>query len=129
MKILYFKKIYEDESRRFYELSEPVYRSPLKGFELKERVESIKGRLKPEYQYLIPEFIRMVCVSDAHTHIERLMFVGAKTRDDKYICLTGIQLDGRHTMMIEGGDARHVHPDSVYLRRLASANGFKFEML
>ena len=44
----------------------------------------------------------------------------------KYSILYSLQLDGVHTMMIHGGSRDKMYPDKVYLRRLASANGYKF---
>lgn len=129
METLFFKKVAERTNQRFYHLSIPVTNVPNKQFNFEDERQNFNSRLNKEYKYLTPSKIEFVCVSDAHTHVERLVFVAVQTKDSEFYNLCGLQIDGRHTMMIEGGDQRHVHPDEVYLRRIASANGYKFGML
>ena len=65
----------------------------------------------------------IVCVSDAYTHIERLVFIGEKYPSG--YGNTGVQIDGSHTMRMYGGDKRYVYPDEVYLRHLGMVNGVR----
>lgn len=129
MSELVFTKVCERPGRyRIYELSIPVFKAPNKGFDFKTERNDLNKSLKDEHKYLTPNAIEYVAISDAVTHTERLMFLAAKKDDGSYVPLGGMQLDGKYTMMIHGGDERDVHPDKVYLRRLAKVNGFKFVM-
>ena len=127
---LIFTKVHETLRQRFYKLSIPVTKAPNPHYDWdKERAYNL-SRLKEEYKHLNPSAIEYVCVSDAHTHIERLLFVAVPMNKEKtdFSSLCGKQLDGRHTFMIHGGNSRDVHPDEVYLRRLSKANGYEFKM-
>ena len=117
-------KVCEKRGQRFYKLDTPVTIAPNPNFEWERERASFKKRIKQEYRHFLGEKIEYVCVSDAHTHIERLLFVAMPINEDatEFACLAGLQLDGKHTLMISGGDPKHVHPDEVYLRRLAKAN-------
>lgn len=78
---------------------------------------------------LIPTKFRFVAVSDAHTHIERLAFPCWKINPIRashpyfWLCDT---IAGKNTFMSHGGDSDAVKPDRVYLRMLATANGFQY---
>ena len=105
------------------------------GTDADDIVEDIKRycslRIKPEFRNCILEKFtdgcRMVVVSDAHTHIERLVFPG--------FCIDGKwggggnEIDGKHTFMIDGGDPASVYADEVYLRHLCIINKLKWEGL
>jgi len=127
---LFFKKVNENRMQRFYKLSEHITKVPNKNFDIKIEYEYYLKRVKEQYKHLLPSSIEYVCVSDAHTHIERLVFWAMPLNDEctEIGSMGGLQIDGKHTFMIHGGNSRDVHPDEVYLRRLASANGFNFGM-
>jgi hypothetical protein len=73
-----------------------------------------------------------ICVSDAHTHIERLVFPVRfaegfgedDLRNGVKACLIKdlVQIDGEWTMMIHGGDPDAVYEHEYYLDRLVAAN-------
>lgn len=130
MKELIFRKVDENTYQRFYALSTPVVKAPNQGFVWENEKKYIESRLKEKYKPFLTEKIEYVCVSDAHTHIERLLFAAMPLDANKteFSRMSGTQMDGKHTFMIHGGDSRDVHPDYVYLRRLASANGMTFKM-
>ena len=74
---------------------------------------------------------RFVQISDAQTHVERLVFpmyiVEGFTDDDlrggtKACCTRGLQCEGVWTMMIHGGDFNTIEPVDNYLNRLVSYN-------
>jgi hypothetical protein len=113
--------------QRFYELSEPIHKGRRFGGDVDiatELQECKDNRVKPDYKHLIrTDGCHIICVSDAHTHIERLVFAAEKFPSG-YGSL-GIHIDGSHTMMIHGGDERYVYPDEVYLRHLGMVNGVK----
>lgn len=128
-KTLTFTKVGENKDQRFYKLSTPVTEVPNPDFSFDEYVKDKRERVYERFQYLIPDKIEYICVSDAHTHIERLVFIAVFFPDkDQYDSLGGQQIDGKHTMMIHGGSSRDVHPDEVYLRRLSSANNMKMKL-
>ena len=125
---------------RFYHLSEPIKKGKcdLFGeFEIAEQEAKELHRFKEEWkpvaeQYLTnPEGIVYVAVSDAITHIERLVFpafpVPAELGDG--FRFTGGNIAGKHTMMINGGNPGSVYDDEVYLRYLCRLNGLSWEGL
>lgn len=128
MKELTFTKVGESMFQRFYKLSTPVSKAPNPNFNWDDERDYFLKRIEDEYKQALPREIEYVCVSDAITHIERLLFAAIphETFDIGYSCLVGMHLDGKHTMMIDGGDDRDVHPDEVYLRRLARSNNLHF---
>lgn len=124
------KLVYQDSHKRVYKLSEPFNFVPFKNIDLKKLLAGAKSRLKPEYQYLVSDNVELwdyVCISDAYTHVERLVFLGVIRNDGRGGILDMNNIDGKHTMMIDGGSSEHVYDDKVYLRRLAMANKLKFE--
>ena len=115
--------------KRFYKLSSPVEKCANGLTTIKEELEYTRERLKEKYKNIIPHGAAnwdIICISDAHTHLERLVFLGCKSKDGRYLILNSRHLDGVQTMMIHGGSRDKMYPDKVYLRRLASANGYKF---
>lgn len=127
--------VHKTDRQRWYELSEPLVKGISDWVGEVDIVEDIKRycslRIKPEFRNCILEKFtdgcRMVVVSDAHTHIERLVFPG--------FCIDGKwggggnEIDGKHTFMIDGGDPRSVYPDEVYLRHLCIINKLRWEGL
>lgn len=96
---------------------------------IKEALDSARERLKPKYQYLLEgasDEWDVLCISDAHTHIERLVFLGFYEDDEKCGMLSSSHIHGKMTMMIHGGNSHEVYSDAVYLRRLATMNGYRF---
>lgn len=67
--------------------------------------------------------VRLICISDAHTHIERLAFVAMRSGDE-YSAVPSIGLAGINTMMIHGGDSRAVYDYGRYMSDIAKVNGF-----
>ena len=115
--------------QRFYELSAPIEKFTNGLTTVKKELEYTRKFLRGDLKNLIPQGISgwdIICVSDAHTHLERLVFLGCKVEEGKYSILNSLHLDGVRTMMIHGGDRAKMHPDKVYLRRLATVNGYKF---
>lgn len=128
MKTIIAKKVFETRTQRFYELSEPI----TKGRRWKDDVDIIQemtdpeiSMIKEEYRKFIPsDGCRLVCVSDAHTHVERLVFQ-AFTYLDNGVVKHGrmsLNIDGKHTFSIDGGDTDSVYDDEVYLRHLGMVN-------
>lgn len=117
--------------QRFYRLNHKLTKgySVMRGVELdliKALAESKEKDFKPEYKECCPlDGANLICISDATTHLERLVFVGVEYGDSQ-IGRTRVQIDGSHTFLIHGGNSRSMKPDAVYLRRLAMVNGLTF---
>lgn len=125
--------IHNNGRQRFYSLSEPIS----KGISLFGPTDvmddirrTIQFQIKEEYQEGILDSFKdgckMIAVSDARTHIERLVFP-AFIRDNGEHFFLPCEIDGKLTSMIKGGDPRSVYPDAVYLRHLCIINNLKWE--
>jgi len=130
METIKFELVQTDENQRFYRCNQPLLKSAITTkYTLKELLLRERDCLKEEHKHLIPDNIQgatIVCISDAHTHIERLVFVALQTNDKKY-GRTTIQIDGKHTFMTKGGDSNSVYDDEVYLRHLSGISGYKYQ--
>lgn len=96
---------------------------------IKPSIEDARRRWKEEYRHLIPENVDtwdLVCISDAHTHIERLAFLGIALDDKRGGPLICDTIAGENTWMIHGGDPEAVYPDDKYLKELAELNNFEW---
>lgn len=133
MKDITFKLVKEyklfDCKQRFYEASLPLTKSAgmCKDIHLKDSMLKERNNMKEEYRHLIDdniEGLNLICISDAHTHTERLVFAGVKVNNE-YGRL-GLQIDGKHTFMIDGGNDDSVYDDKIYLRHLSKLSGYKF---
>ena len=127
------KLIRDNGQQRFYQLSHKLTKgiSVLRGKEI-DLIEALsvskEKDFKPEFKHLCPtDGVDIICVSDAHTHLERLVFAAIKWDNDE-IGRTRVQIDGCHTFMIHGGSKAAMKPDYVYLRRLAKVNGLQFHL-
>lgn len=131
---LIVKKIYETSRQRFYQLNKVLKKFPNPNFDYDKEFEWECSRIKEEHKDIIDHLkdgTNIVCISDAHTHIERLCFPGFIFELDgkKDYGRFSLQCDGKHTFMIHGGNLRDVHPDEVYLRRIASVNNLTLLMV
>lgn len=119
-----FKLVHQTERQRFYECDTEIVNFPRK-IDLQEEIEYQKTRLKPGI-VMLSEKPLGVCISDAHTHLERLVFLATKYRlangEEVWGTMSMIHIDGSLTMLIHGGDRSTMKPDEVYLRRIKMAN-------
>lgn len=119
------------DNQRYYELSEPIIMGIAfkKEFDIRKEIEDVRdNEIKDIYKKeVLIDGCHVICISDAHTHIERLAFV-AQLFSFGYGML-GIQIDGKHTFMTDGGNINSVYPDEVYLRHLGIINGVKIKLL
>jgi len=120
-----FKLVHQTDRQRFYESDVEITKFPNERFDLEKEVAYGKSRLKEGVE-MLNEKVFVVCISDAHTHLERLVFAATKYKlpngEITYGPMSMLQIDGSHTMMIHGGDARSMKPDEVYLRRIKMFN-------
>lgn len=85
-------------------------------------------KLNPEYELAedISDSVDKVCVSDANTHVERLVFPAFNVRNKETGEVKTVhrnnQIDGSLTFMTHGGDSSSVRDDAVYIRHLRIAN-------
>lgn len=117
---------------RVYKYDGFLTKFPNKNFDLQKELEIFSKRIKPVYERIsdISNGFEYVIVSDAHTHIERLVFPAGKFRDKEtereFIAhLSTRCISGKYTFRIHGGDSNSVYPDGVYLRQLQMLNPIK----
>ena len=123
-------KLVKDEGKqKFYELSSPIkkgryfYKDIDIENSLREELENVSDRYKESFS----RECKIICVSDAHTHVERLVFAGHRRGNEFYRSRTVIC--GVNTMMINGGDIAKIYEIDVYLRFLGKLNGVKITLL
>ncbi len=116
--------IKETKTQRYYQLNFDIHHCFGPSKTIKELFASDKINLLDDYELAenISKSINKICISDAHTHIERLVFPAFNVREKKTgkIILSHRcnQIDGYVTFMTRGGDSLSVHPDEVYVRHL-----------
>lgn len=76
-----------------------------------------KGYSKKE---ILKEVKRTICISDAITHNERLVFLAHKINGEW--SRLRFSIAGKNTMMTEGGNSDDVYDDEVYIRYLRKIN-------
>ena len=127
-----FNLVYKAKRQRFYESSLPLKKSALTDkYTLRELMLKEKQTLIKEDMHLIPddiEGVSLLCISDARTHTERLVFAALKTDKGEYGRIR-LQIDGKHTFMIHGGNIDSVYDDEVYLRHLSKLSGYIYTTL
>lgn len=126
-----FEFLYDRGNQRFYRASKIITKGTSFGREVdvtteyKDLIQSILER-KPHLTYLNGQSPNIVCISDAHTHDERLVFLGCEipkeSNDGHPYGRLSVQIGGEYTMLIHGGDSKTMRDDKVYLRRLAILN-------
>lgn len=120
-----FELVYTNENQRFYKSDEEIKFFPNKDFIWDEEKDYYKDRLKDGYE-LLDDKCFSVCISDATTHIERLVFAAGRVKKPNgkiiYIPYSMLQIDGRMTFMTNGGSYAHVKDDEIYLRHIAMVN-------
>ncbi len=92
-------------------------------------IEPVDIVLKPEYEFIgdLSKGTHYICVSDARTHVERLVFpalpVLEKSTHKISYCVTNyFHIAGEMTMMIYGGDPESIHEPEFYIKQLWEAN-------
>lgn len=120
-----FTLIKTTDKQRIYKSDVEITRFPNPRFDWDSEIKHANVRLKPGVKMLEDKCFYVV-VSDAHTHIERLVFAGMRYQlsdgEEIYAPVSMLQITGRYTMMIHGGDPQSVYPDEVYLRQIAILN-------
>lgn len=113
-----------DGRQRFYKSSLPIVMNA-QGLNVSDELKKDMEALKAEYRDIAVDEIMLICISDAHTHIERLVF-GALEYKGNFGRLR-VQLGGKHTFMTEGGSEKSVYKDRTYLKHLCIKNNYKYK--
>ena len=122
-----FELVHTGPHQRFYKSDEPIKIFPRKSYSWENEVAEAHKRVRPEYELLDTDECTYVCVSDAHTHIERLVFGAGRYRHREtgeiiYGPYSMLHMAGYWTFKIHGGSHDAVWPDKVYLRQLSILN-------
>ena len=115
--------------QKFYELSSPIKKGRYfyKDVDIENSLREEFRNVSDKYKESFSRECKIICVSDAHTHIERLVFAGHRKGDEFYRSHTVIC--GVNTMMINGGDITKIYDINVYLRFLGRLNNVKLTLL
>ena len=133
MKKLTAALVHSKGKQTWYKLSDKIKKGRYFGEDvnIEEEINLESNRIKKEYIHVLDQVeggVDLIVISDANNFIERLVFAGVEYADN------GVQIysrfstviDGKNTMSIHGGDSNSVYEHEVYLRHLASINGFTF---
>lgn len=133
MKKLTATLVHSKGKQTWYKLSDKIKKGRYFGRDvnIEEDVNLKSNRIKKGYEHVLEQTkggVDLIVISDADNFIERLVFAGVEYADN------GVQIysrfltviDGKNTMSIHGGDSNAVYEHEVYLRHLASINGFTF---
>jgi len=108
-----------------YKSDVEITKFPNDRFNWDKEKEDASTRLRPGVTMLEDKCFYVV-ISDAKTHIERLVFAGMRYAlpggEETIGPVSMLQISGYHTMMIHGGDPSAVLPDEVYLRQISILN-------
>jgi len=114
--------------QRYYELDFNVVNFKFSKPKKIEDIKLMEGKLRPGWYIVndVSKSTNIICISDANTHIERLVFAGflaknKETGEEVYSC-SHTPIGGQITMLIHGGDIDSVHDDEVYIRHLRMLN-------
>lgn len=120
-----FTLIRETRNQRMYKSDVEITKFPNPRFDWDKEIELARVCLRQGVSMLEDKCFYVV-VSDATTHIERLVFAGMRYEmhngEEIVAPASMLQISGYHTMMIHGGDTESVRPDEVYLRQIAILN-------
>ena len=120
------KLIRKEEGLRYYQLDFKV--SKIDRGTIEEIMSVDPVNVNPKYEIIddISKSIDKICISDAHTHIERLVFpafyVRNKETGEIFVSHRLNNIAGKLTMMSLGGDVNMIYKDEVYVRYLRILN-------
>jgi hypothetical protein len=109
--------------QKIYQLDFKVYKT--KNYTISEIFKVNPIRLKDGYvlDEDLSECIDKVCVSDAHTHHERLVFPAFYVKNNERILTFRCNaIDGQLTMMTQGGNISSMRKPEIYIRHLRMLN-------
>jgi len=121
------KELGNQSNQRYYQLDFKIYKHFGTGKEktIKELVDNVK--LKEPW--VIPKpvtYVNKICISDAHRHIERLVFpvieIENSVTGERKLTHLMDRIDGKYTFMTHGGSPEAVYHDRTYVRHLRELN-------
>lgn len=133
--ILTAKLVLANENQRYYELSNYINTGIRHGQRVDIHTdiflmsipyidEKYREKLLP---YLSDERgTKWICVSDAHTHIERVLFPAIPLGTEGGYIFIPNTIGDVHTPMTCGGDASKVFPEEAYINTIAILNGYEY---
>lgn len=120
--------------QRFYKLNVPLFLGFAEdGDIIPEPVSLIlsraRAKVKDEYAHAFDfNSVDHICVSTATSYPERLVFPAVRVVQGRDPARVNIPLDGKRSLdLSDAQQKRSVKPDSVYIRRLATLNGYIFK--
>lgn len=123
--IMKFELVHTNKSQRFYKSDEEILVFPNGRFNWEEEIKRSSERLVPGAK-MLDEKCFHICISDAHTHIERLVFAAGRFDSEKngltYGPYSMLHVGGYLTFLSHGGDPSSVKDDQVYLRQISILN-------
>ena len=128
MKTIDVRLVKDNGKQKFYELSSPIrYGKDVFGLvDLNESLEEEYKQVNEKYKSVFSRECRLLCVSDAMFHDERIVFVGQCLNGEYTRCKTTVC--GSMTMLTTGGDTSKMYDIEVYLRFLGIINKVKFNL-
>jgi len=124
----YATLITQNNSQRFYQLDFNVSKTSGSPRTIKQLFEFEPLKFNPGYELAedVSESINKICISDAHTHTERLVFPAFNVRNKEtseiYTDFRCDTIAGHWTFITNGGDDSFVYDDKVYIRYLKILN-------
>jgi len=132
-----FTKVITDENgRRIYRSDTPITKGTNNFWTLSKAIKDLRNtQIKDGYELVGPtletitEGFNLVCISDAITHSERLVFPAAKVKKIKtgdvfYSIFSFVQIAGKNTFLTTGGDTSTILEDKCYLEQIIKANKY-----
>lgn len=131
---MHFTLVASNAQQRAYRSSAPITRVPHVLFNVREEVAAAKEKSakfpwEVDFCEALPDddSFRIVIISDAVTHAERLCFMGVlavNTETGAIDCapVSMLHISGVRTKMIYGGNPLCVFPDEYYLKEIAELN-------
>ena len=122
-----FELIKATDSQRTYRLPKKCKRFP-RCADVSEILAGTRSKLKPKSEMVDDpaDGIDKVTISDAHTHIERLVFPAFSVRNKEsgevFVDHDMVHIAGQLAFLTHGGSSRSVRADKVYLRRIMMLN-------
>lgn len=132
-----FTEVFKDKHQTYYVSDTPIKEVPNRSSVFEDRVKEVlyclDNKINEEYELIDPirgdmnKGFKYICISDARTHIERLVFYAHKFRNKKtgeivFGAMDKLHIDGEMVMLTGGGNTASVHPHSYYLDRLIELN-------
>lgn len=140
MKKIKFELVKDTGRQKFYKCNPPIAKGVKESTvntveKMQKEIQNFRGMtFKKRYTLepmLTDKGIDYVCISDASTHTERLIFPAYKFTDTENpsepdYTFSTLEIAGTYTYMSEGGNSSTVKEPEYYLKQLAKANRYEY---